>query len=142
MLEYSAEDFVPTFADLVHQDARFETKARVLSWDEGGQALPRARGGCWEWTGCVNWSGAHKTVPYGRIRRPGAGYRASPVYVHKYVWELFYGAYPDGDETHHDCQNTLCIHPGHFGPIDPDLHDEIHLGHVRNLGRWARKGHR
>lgn len=133
-------EFIPTFADLVHEDPRFEFKVRVLSWEEGNQLLPRARGGCWEWTGYVNWSGANKTIPYGRIRRPKAGAKASAPYVHVYVWEIFFGKYSEGHETHHDCQNTICINPSHYGPIDPDEHDLIHLGQVRNLGRWARKG--
>lgn len=133
-------EFIPTFADLVHLDPRFEHKTRILSWEEGKMILPRYRGGCWEWTGCLNWSGAKKTIPYGRIRRPGAGQHATPVYVHRYVWELFNGPYPEGLETHHDCENTICFHPGHFGPIEPDEHDLLHLGQVRNLGRWARPG--
>jgi hypothetical protein len=135
------EEFTPTHADLFNLDPRFRDKTRVLSWEEGTRVLPRYRGGCWEWIGYVNWSGAHKTVPYGRIRRPRAGARASAVYVHKYVWELFFGRYPEGFESHHDCQYTLCFNPSHTGPIDPDLHDEIH-DFVRNLGRWAMPGRR
>lgn len=136
------DDFAPTLADLFNLDPRFRDKTRVLSWEEGSQVLPHSRGGCWEWTGCINWSGARKTVPYGRIRRLRAGMRATPVYVHKYVWELFFGKYPEGHESHHDCRNTRCIHPLHVAPIDPDLHDEIHFGCVRNLGRWAQQGRR
>lgn len=136
------EEFIPTFADLVNLDPRFEHKTRILSWEEGNQVLPRSRGGCWEWTGCITWSGARKTVAYGRIRRPGPGRNGVPAYVHRYVWELFYGVYPEGFESHHDCVNSICFHPGHVGPIDPDLHDEIHFGYVRNLGRWAQPGRR
>lgn len=139
-MDYS--EFVPTLADLFNLDPRFQAKTRVLSWEEGTRVLPKELGGCWEWTGCITWSGRNKTVPYGRIRRPGPGRNGVPAYVHRYVWELFFGSYPDGFESHHDCLSTLCFHPAHVGPIDPDEHDLMHLGHVRNLGRWAQPGRR
>jgi hypothetical protein len=129
--------YYPVLADLYNLDPRFRSRIQVLSWEEGKQVIPRREGGCWEWTGYRNWSGAKKTVPYGRIRIPGAGYRASAVYVHRYVYELFWGRIPEGFETHHSCEYTLCCHPMHIHALDPDEHDEIH-DHTRNFGMYAR----
>jgi hypothetical protein len=127
-------EFIPTLADLFRLDPRFEKYTRVE--DEPNELVGSA---CWIWTGHVNWSGAHKTVPYGRIRRRGAPATSAPVYVHRYVWELFYGRYPRGTETHHLCKNTLCCNPvGHFEPLEPKAHDRLH-NHVANLGFYARK---
>lgn len=118
-------EFIPSLADLFNLDLRFQKYIQV-------------RGSCWVWVGYINWSGANKTVPYGRIRRPKSGSKASAVYVHRYVWELFWGAFPRGKETHHSCRNTLCCNPSHFSPIDPHEHDKQH-NHVANLGFRAKK---
>lgn len=123
---YEDIEFVPTLADLINLDRRFEIYIEVNE------------NGCWEWIGYKNWSGANKTIPYGRIRRPKSGPKATAVYVHRYVWELFYGSYPSGFETHHKCRNTLCCNPSHYGPIDPVAHDREH-DHVANLGFHAKK---
>jgi hypothetical protein len=118
-------EFIPELADLFNLDPRFQRFIRV-------------EGSCWIWTGYKNWSGANKTIPYGRIWFRPKGTAGKPVYVHRYVWELFWGPYPRGHETHHTCAKTLCCNPSHFAPIEPNEHDKLH-NHVANLGFRAKK---
>lgn len=68
---------------------------------------------CWEWTGCKS-----KTTGYGQFKidaRRGAKL-SSP---HRFAWEFFYGAIPDGYEVDHLCRNRTCCSPFHLEAVTP-----------------------
>ena len=65
---------------------------------------------CWEWIGCKQPNG------YGQFKidaRRGAK-KSSP---HRFAWEFFYGAIPEGQEIDHLCQNHGCASPFHLETV-------------------------
>lgn len=58
---------------------------------------------CWEWTGSRNLAG------YGIVRQGGKTKR-----FHRVIFEIVYGAIPDGYEILHDCDNPICFNPSHL----------------------------
>ena len=61
---------------------------------------------CWEWTGCVNQSG------YPKLRSNNRYY-----YAHRFSYEFFVGAIPEGLTLDHLCENTICVNPWHLDPV-------------------------
>lgn len=65
--------------------------------------------GCWEAVRCLNHDG------YARMLIGGRGGRTH--YVHRYLYEQYYGPIPDGMELDHLCRNRACVRPDHMEPV-------------------------
>jgi hypothetical protein len=62
--------------------------------------------GCWRWTASVNNKG------YGRFFARGRYQRA-----HRFAYEHFVGAIPEGLTLDHLCRNRDCVNPAHLEPV-------------------------
>lgn len=82
------------------RDLKFEAKLRRMPPREG-QAI-----GCLEWTGATQKSG-HGFLGR-RINKKSCTFR-----VHRYVWFLHYGVWPDPCALHH-CDNPPCCEITHL----------------------------
>lgn len=69
--------------------------------------LVRQDGECWIWTGTTDRSG------YGSFWH-GTG----RIKAHRWAFEFFYGAIPDGLQIDHLCRRTSCVNPQHMDPVD------------------------
>ncbi len=74
------------------------------------QAMPD---GCWLVTRGLNGDG------YSQIRLPTRS--ASPLYGHRYSYELFCGPIPSDRELDHLCLRTNCINPRHLEAVSHSL---------------------
>jgi hypothetical protein len=63
---------------------------------------------CWEWTG--NTVGRGNDPRYGQFSK-GKG---SPIYAHRYSFEMVNGPIPPDMQVHHKCKNRLCVNPAHL----------------------------
>lgn len=63
-------------------------------------------GGCWEWTGGINWKGYGKTWFDGATRQ-----------AHRVMYELLVGPISDGMQLDHLCRNRSCVNPDHLEPV-------------------------
>jgi hypothetical protein len=90
------------------------------------------RTGCWVWQGMVSDRG------YGLVKIGGKHRKA-----HRVMWEMYNGAIPAGNETHHECENRRCINPGHLVVVSKAEHLRLHDGvSLKNLpGQNREKTH-
>lgn len=74
-------------------------------------SIPEPMSGCWLWLGTTrsNRPGSHLEMVYGCVSVSGRYLRA-----HRYAYEVFKGAIPDGLLVRHTCDNTLCVNPDHL----------------------------
>ncbi len=87
--------------------------------------LKRTKKGCWQWTGP---RAKRKTCPYGWY---------SQMRVHRFAYEYFVGAIPDGLHVLHECDNSLCANPDH---LRLGTHEE-NMADMHARGRhWAVRG--
>lgn len=61
---------------------------------------------------CWIWQGSHATTGYGTI-----GYQGTTIYVHRLVYELVYGAIPEGLFIDHLCRRRDCFQPEHLEAV-------------------------
>lgn len=64
---------------------------------------PKDVGGCWEWLGPKSSTGHGKKTFLGR-----------DMYAHRWVWELFFGAVPEGLVVYVTCGTIGCVNPFHL----------------------------
>lgn len=104
--------------------SRFKTDHRLRIM----RAVSISEVGCWEWKLKRTKDG------YGRMNvRQGAVLKT--VRVHRYAWELWIGAIPEGMHILHRCDNPLCCNPAH-------LFLGEHADNMRDMyakGRWQRR---
>ena len=79
---------------------------------------------------CVEWKGARNKRGYGSINPEAhGGHRLA----HRWAWEKFNGAIPNGMHVLHSCDNPPCINPGHLflGTHDDNMRDSREKGRQR-----------
>jgi hypothetical protein len=69
----------------------------------------RSEGGCWEWIGCRNADGYGQFTPAGRS--------SNAVRAHRWAYEHYVGAIPEGMHLDHLCRNRACVNPEHLEPV-------------------------
>lgn len=66
--------------------------------------------------GCVEWTGGAVGAGYGSIRVMKGG-KWMKEYTHRVVWMHYNGPVPVGLEIHHECDNRICVAPGHLEAV-------------------------
>ena len=70
-----------------------------------------------EATGCWNTLGGKSKRGYGKITE---GRRT--LFLHRWMYERFFGPIPAGKQLHHLCANTSCCNPAHLRPVTRKEH--------------------
>lgn len=65
---------------------------------------------CWHWSGSAN-------PHYGSFAVDASKAHAKRVGAHRFAYETFVGAIPDGKEIDHICRNKLCVNPAHLRAV-------------------------
>lgn len=75
--------------------------------------------------GCWLWMGAKTSSGYGKMRIDGR-----TVQTHRYSYELYYGAIPNGMFVMHSCDRTTCCNPAHLslGTHSENMRDRDNKG--------------
>ena len=77
------------------------------------------KSGCWEWQGALNYG-------YGIIGIKGKTPRA-----HRWIYEYFYGQFPEELVINHICENKKCVNPLHLEAVTQ--RENMHY-HIKNHG--------
>lgn len=106
---------------------------RRPAWDRFMEKVSIAPSGCLEWTGGLNGSG-YGQFYVGMEKNPNTG----KGYAHRWAYEHFVGAIPEGLHLDHLCRNRKCCNPNHLQPVT--MLENIRRG-VGPSSRNARKTH-
>lgn len=63
-------------------------------------------------SGCIVWTGSGNNKGYGQIR-----VNRKKMVAHRLMYELTFGAIPDGMQLDHLCRVRCCINPHHLEPV-------------------------
>jgi hypothetical protein len=87
--------------------------------------IQKSPSGCWIWTGAFNSNG------YGHIFTGSDGRATKTQLAHRLIYEMKYGAIPEGMNVCHKCDVPACCNPDHLfvGTQADNLRD------MRNKGR-------
>lgn len=93
------------------------------------QAMPEPNSGCWLWIGSVD------TWGYAQFNLDG-----KRVSAHRWSYEHYVGAIPDGLQIDHLCRVQCCVNPDHLEPVTAQ---ENVLRRYKAVGRrtHCRRGH-
>jgi len=69
---------------------------------------------------CWFWVGSNNGVGYGEIR-----VKDKKIYAHRWSYEYYRGAIPDGYQVHHLCNNRSCVNPAHLEIVTPKEHARV-----------------
>lgn len=88
-------------------------------------------------TGCLLWTGSLMKSGYGEITREGR----RGLYVHRLVYEHFYGPIPKGMFICHHCDQRCCVEKTHLflGTPADNIHDALSKGRM-NTTAMRREG--
>lgn len=78
--------------------------------------------------GCREWMGAKSAAGYGQV-----SFNGKRTYVHRVMYEVFYGPIPDGLTIDHLCRNRGCCRPEHLEAVTHRVN--------MSRGSWAIKTH-
>lgn len=67
-------------------------------------------------TGCIEWTGSLYRNGYGQFY-PGPNHTPQKLLAHRFAYEWFVGAIPDGLDIDHLCRNRKCVNPDHLEPV-------------------------
>src|SRR5229473_5269532 len=70
--------------------------------------------GCWIFTGCP------------RMRYPAISCEGVRYSTHRFAYELFIGAIPEGHDVHHTCERQRCCNPDHLQALTEIDHYRLH----------------
>lgn len=70
---------------------------------------------------CRIWTGGLSPKGYARM-----SFHNRETRVHRLVYELVYGAIPEGAHVHHTCHVKACVNPEHLAAIDAGAHNTLH----------------
>lgn len=106
---------------------RLTVKSRF--WDKvnkSGPVHPTLKTRCWLWTRSTMGGG------YGQFSVKAR----SPLFAHRYSWEIHNGEIPNGLCVLHHCDNTRCVNPKHLflGTRKDNSDDMVTKGRVSHVG--------
>ncbi len=86
-------------------------------------------------TDCIHWEGKKNTDGYGMLRSS----RTVQVYVHRVVYELFFGPIQKGLVVDHKCRTRDCSNPYHLRIVTPAVNSKENS--ISPMALNARKTH-